>query len=109
MAGAPWPWLSQCTKWHTFAVNWAEALRDQMHRSIGPQNEQFTRLTLPSALGPISTQTESVLLQRPTNSPLVISRPYGCDCSTRIARRQESAPRPRKFPFVAPAFDSENL
>ena len=34
------------------------------HRSIGPQNEQLTRLTLPSTFGPMSRQTASVLLQR---------------------------------------------
>ena len=88
MAGEPLPRLSQSTKWQALAVNWPSGLRIQTQRSIGPQNEQLTRLTLPSAFGPISRQTESVLPQRPTNSPLVISSPGGCACSTSTARRQ---------------------
>ena len=40
---------------------------------------------------------------------LVINSPGGCACSTSTARRHESAPSPRKLPFVAPAWDAENL
>src|ERR1043166_5330492 len=109
MAGEPEPALSQSTKLHALAVNCPTRLRIQTQRSIGPQNEQFTRLTLPSAPGSISKQTELVLLQRPTNSPLQMSSPGGCACSTTTARWQESAPSPRKLPLALPCLDFENL
>ncbi len=108
-AAEPTPRLSQLTKWHALAVNWPLVPRMRTHRSIGPQNAQLTRLTLPPTSGPMSTHTASPLLHRPTNSPLEISRPGGCACSTTTARSHESAPRPRKFPFAQPSFDSENL
>src|SRR5207249_3997933 len=103
------PALSQSTKLQALAVNCPARLRIHTQRSMGPQNEQFTRLTLPSAAGPISKQTESVLLQRPTNSPLQISSPGGCACSTTTARWQESAPNPKKLPLALPCLDFENL
>ena len=108
-AGEPAPPLSQSRKWQALAVNCPAAPRIQTHRSMGPQNEQLTRLTVPSTSGPISTQTELVLPQRPTNSPFEMSNPGGCACSTSTARWQESAPRPRKLPLALPAFERENL
>src|ERR1041385_4500034 len=109
MAGEPELALSQSTKLHALAVNWPTRLRIHTQRSIGPQNEQFTRLTLPSAPGAISRHTALVLLQRPTNSPLQNRRPGGCACSTTTARWQESAPSPRKLPLALPCLDFENL
>ena len=89
----PFSWLPNSTKGARVAVIWPNGLCIQTQRSMGPQKEQFTRLTLPSTFGPTSTQTESVAAPPANKLPVGNQETGRLHCSTSTARRQRIGPQ----------------
>ena len=99
----------QFSKWQPMTDSSPSGLAVRIQVFMGPQKEQFIRLTFPAAEGSTFTPTESLLPRRPVNSPLVIRSPEAWAASTFIPTAQPSAPSPRKLPLEHPDAERLNL